>query len=129
MSDAAIPMNGPPRLEVRNCAKAFPGVQALSGVSLSVMPGEVHALLGENGAGKSTLGKIVGGVYSLDAGEILLDGKPLGTIDEAAAGAEIGDPAGAHARGAVPGAIEGPLEAFVVAAIGAAGHRGPFLYS
>ncbi len=77
----------PARLMVRDCTKAFPGVQALAGVSLTVLPGEVHALLGENGAGKSTLGKIVGGVYARDAGEIRLDGAPVGDIDEAAAGA------------------------------------------
>ncbi len=79
-------MTGTPRLEVRDCQKHFPGVQALSGVSLTVMPGEIHALLGENGAGKSTLGKIIGGVYAQDAGEILLDGTRLENIDEAAAG-------------------------------------------
>ncbi len=75
-----------PRLEVRDCRKHFPGVQALSGVSLSVMPGEIHALLGENGAGKSTLGKIIGGVYARDGGEILLDGARLANIDETEAG-------------------------------------------
>jgi ribose transport system ATP-binding protein/rhamnose transport system ATP-binding protein len=78
-----------PRLVVRDITKAFPGVQALAGVSLTVMPGEVHALLGENGAGKSTLGKIIGGVYARDAGEVELDGKAIGTIDEAEAG-ELG---------------------------------------
>jgi ribose transport system ATP-binding protein/rhamnose transport system ATP-binding protein len=76
----------PPRLVVRDVTKAFPGVQALAGVSLTVGAGEVHALLGENGAGKSTLGKIIGGVYARDAGEIELDGRPLGNIDEAEAG-------------------------------------------
>jgi ribose transport system ATP-binding protein/rhamnose transport system ATP-binding protein len=75
------------RLSVRDCSKAFPGVQALNGVSLTVMPGEIHALLGENGAGKSTLGKIIGGVYRKDAGQLRLDGAELADIDEAAAGA------------------------------------------
>lgn len=70
------------RVEVRGCRKAFPGVQALDDVSLEVRPGEIHALLGENGAGKSTLGKIIGGVYQADGGEILLDGVPLRNIDE-----------------------------------------------
>jgi len=55
--------------------KGFPGVQALSGVDLTVYPGEIHALMGENGAGKSTLMKILAGAYRADAGEILLDGE------------------------------------------------------
>jgi ABC-type sugar transport system ATPase subunit len=75
-----------PRLEIREVSKAFPGVKALERVSLYVMPGEVHALLGENGAGKSTLGKIIAGVYSCDEGSVSLDGTPLGDIDEAEAG-------------------------------------------
>jgi ABC-type sugar transport system ATPase subunit len=74
------------RISVRGCTKSFPGVQALADVSLTVMTGEIHALLGENGAGKSTLGKIIGGVYRRDAGEVLLDGQPLNDIDEAQAG-------------------------------------------
>jgi ribose transport system ATP-binding protein/rhamnose transport system ATP-binding protein len=74
-----------PRLVARGIDKAFPGVQALRNVSLEVAAGEVHALLGENGAGKSTLGKIIAGVYTSDAGEVLLDSVPLGRSDEAAA--------------------------------------------
>ena len=49
-----------PLLEMRDIVKSFPGVQALRGVSLSLRPGEVLALLGENGAGKSTLMKVLG---------------------------------------------------------------------
>ncbi len=73
------------RLVVAEVTKTFPGVRALEIVSLEVMPGEVHALLGENGAGKSTLGKIVAGVYAPDAGTVSLDGAELHGIDEAAA--------------------------------------------
>jgi ABC-type sugar transport system ATPase subunit len=64
-------------LVMRNIDKSFPGVQALSRVNLSIEAGEVHALIGENGAGKSTLMKILSGVYQKDAGEILIDGKPV----------------------------------------------------
>ncbi|HEY7330330.1 MAG TPA: sugar ABC transporter ATP-binding protein [Gemmataceae bacterium] len=60
-------------LQARGIRKAFPGVQALDGVSLSVSAGEVLAVLGENGAGKSTLMKILAGIHTPDAGEILLD--------------------------------------------------------
>jgi ABC-type sugar transport system ATPase subunit len=64
-------------LEIAGLAKAFPGVQALENVSLSVRRGEIHALVGENGAGKSTLMKILAGIHSKDAGRILLDGQPV----------------------------------------------------
>jgi len=75
-----------PRLRLFGIRKAFPGVQALSDVSLDVLPGEIHALVGENGAGKSTLMHIVAGVYRADAGTIELDGSPMADIDERAAG-------------------------------------------
>ena len=64
-------------LEIKNIRKEFPGVVALDGVSLLLKRGEIHALVGENGAGKSTLMKILAGIYSLDQGEILFDGKPF----------------------------------------------------
>ncbi len=67
----------PPLLEARGIRKHFPGVQALDGVSLSVRPAEVVAVIGENGAGKSTLMKILSGVHPPDAGELLLDGRPV----------------------------------------------------
>lgn len=64
-------------LEMRHIAKSFPGVKVLDDVTLQVKPGEVHALMGENGAGKSTLMKILMGIYTADAGEVMLSGEPL----------------------------------------------------
>ena len=64
-------------LEMLNIAKRFDATQALEDVSLTLYPGEIHALLGENGAGKSTLIKIITGVHQPDRGEIRLDGKPV----------------------------------------------------
>ncbi|MFC1466874.1 MAG: sugar ABC transporter ATP-binding protein [Candidatus Brachytrichaceae bacterium NZ_4S206] len=66
-----------PILEMRHISKRFDATQALNDVSLALHPGEVHALLGENGAGKSTLIKIMTGIHQPDAGEILLDGRPV----------------------------------------------------
>ncbi len=66
-----------PVLELRNVSKSFASTAALSDMSFSVMPGEIHAIVGENGAGKSTLIKIMTGVYQPDHGKILADGKPV----------------------------------------------------
>lgn len=66
-----------PRLELRGITKTFPGVLANDAVSLQVMPGEIHAVLGENGAGKSTLMKIIYGALAADEGEILWNGEPV----------------------------------------------------
>jgi len=66
-----------PFLEARDVSKSFPGVQALSEVSLRVDSGEVLAVVGENGAGKSTLMKILGGVQLPDAGELFINGKSV----------------------------------------------------
>ncbi|MBB5868004.1 ribose transport system ATP-binding protein [Allocatelliglobosispora scoriae] len=66
-----------PVLVVSGVRKQFPGVVALDDVSLTVAPGEVHALVGENGAGKSTLIKVLTGVYSSDAGEVVYAGEPV----------------------------------------------------
>ncbi len=60
---------------MKNITKHFPGVTALDDVSFEVMPGEIHALVGENGAGKSTLMKILGGVYIPDSGYIEINGE------------------------------------------------------
>ena len=70
-------MERPALLEMQNIPKEFPGVKALDGVSLTVRPGTVHALMGENGAGKSTLMKCLFGIYNKDSGTILLDGKEV----------------------------------------------------
>ena len=63
-----------PLLEMRGITKRFPGTLALNKVDFSVLPGEVHVLMGENGAGKSTLVKIISGVYELDEGHMLFEG-------------------------------------------------------
>ncbi|HEX8282321.1 MAG TPA: sugar ABC transporter ATP-binding protein [Pyrinomonadaceae bacterium] len=70
---------------MRGIGKRFPGVIALDGVSLRVLPGEVVALIGENGAGKSTLMKVLGGVHHPDEGEVLIEGKPtrVGSVADA----------------------------------------------
>jgi ABC-type sugar transport system ATPase subunit len=64
-------------LRMEHVSKAFPGVQALDDVSLSIRTGEILGLIGENGAGKSTLMKIVSGVYPADQGQIYLRGQPV----------------------------------------------------
>jgi simple sugar transport system ATP-binding protein len=83
-ADPVVPM-----LEMRAITKRFPGVLANDRVDLSVLPGQVHTLLGENGAGKSTLMKILYGLYRPDEGQIFLDGEPV----------QIASPADAIARG------------------------------
>lgn len=71
---ALSPDMAAPLIRVAGVTKRFGGVQALRGVNLEVLPGEVHALLGENGAGKSTLIKILSGVHACDQGVIEIDG-------------------------------------------------------
>lgn len=62
-------------LRMENISKSFSEVKVLNNIRLELRRGEVHALLGENGAGKSTLIKILGGAYTRDGGEILIEGK------------------------------------------------------
>ena len=64
-------------IEMRNIIKSFGSNQVLKDVSLSLNGGEICALIGENGAGKSTLMNILGGVYKMNSGSILLDGKEV----------------------------------------------------
>ena len=74
-----------PRLAVRRIRKLFPGCLANDDITLSIMPGEIHALLGENGAGKSTLAKVVYGLIHADTGEIRWNGTPVAISSPAVA--------------------------------------------
>src|SRR3954463_16265760 len=77
------------RVQATGVRKQFPGVVALDGVSMTLAPGEVLAVVGENGAGKSTLMKVMAGVYQPDAGTGELRGRPVkfdGPRDATAAG-------------------------------------------
>nr|WP_315203871.1 ABC transporter ATP-binding protein [uncultured Albidiferax sp.] len=67
----------PPRLQLTNITKRYPAVVANSNVSLTVQPGEAHAVLGENGAGKSTLMKIIYGSVKPDEGTVMFNGQPV----------------------------------------------------
>ena len=60
---------------MRDVVKTFPGVKALDHAQLNLRPGTVHALMGENGAGKSTLMKCMFGIYHMDEGEVIYEGR------------------------------------------------------
>ena len=66
-----------PLLRLRGVSKRFGGVQALTGIDLSVERGEVVALVGDNAAGKSTIARAIAGVYQPDGGTIEIDGVPV----------------------------------------------------
>lgn len=70
-------MTAAPRLQLQGITKRYPAVVANDGISLSVLPGQTHAVLGENGAGKSTLMKIIYGSVRPDAGQVLWNGRPV----------------------------------------------------
>jgi D-xylose transport system ATP-binding protein len=68
---------GTPLVEMRDISISFGGIKAVDHVTVDLYPGEVVGLLGHNGAGKSTLIKCLSGAYQADAGQILIDGKPV----------------------------------------------------
>lgn len=84
-----MPLQKSPIVQMREITKAYGAVQALSGVSLDLYPGEVHALVGDNAAGKSSLIKTLSGAIRKDSGSILFDGNIV----------EINDPRHAKALG------------------------------
>ncbi len=84
----AVETQVPAGLRLRGLTKSFGATRALRSVDLDLAAGQVHALIGENGAGKSTLIKIVSGVYTADAGEMLLDGRPFAPTSPALAAAD-----------------------------------------
>jgi branched-chain amino acid transport system ATP-binding protein len=73
-------VSGTPLLEVSGVSKRFGGLQALSGVDLSVAEGSIHAIIGPNGAGKSTLLNVLVGLIEADAGTVRFAGQPLGGL-------------------------------------------------
>jgi D-xylose transport system ATP-binding protein len=85
-------MTDTPILELQGVSKHFGAVVALHEVDFKVYPGCVTALVGDNGAGKSTLIKCVAGIYRIDSGEVIFDGKPVtihGPRDAANLGIEV----------------------------------------
>src|SRR5436309_5754074 len=69
-----------PALQLDGIEKAFGDTVALRGASLEVLPGEIHALVGENGAGKSTLVKVLTGAEEPDSGQVTILGQAVGTL-------------------------------------------------
>src|SRR5436309_8503192 len=76
---------GHPTLSMRDITKHYDAIAALTDVSFDVLPGEVHALLGENGAGKSTLMNVASGATAPDSGTIVFDGAPIDSLTPALA--------------------------------------------
>jgi simple sugar transport system ATP-binding protein len=77
--------HGGARLELRGITKQYPGVLANDRIDVDVLPGEIHAVLGENGAGKSTLMKVIYGIVKPDAGTIRWEGAPAHVANPAQA--------------------------------------------
>jgi ABC-type uncharacterized transport system ATPase subunit len=79
------PVAAAPAIELRGISKAFGSVQANKDISIRVMPGTIHGIIGENGAGKSTLMSILYGFYKADTGEIYISGRKTEIPDSQAA--------------------------------------------
>ena len=91
VSGRADDQSAPAAIELKGISKAFGPVQANKDISIRVMPGTIHGIIGENGAGKSTLMSILYGFYKADKGEIFISGKKTDIPDsQAAIGAGIG---------------------------------------
>jgi ribose transport system ATP-binding protein len=85
VDDTKVHVDHQPTLVMSGISKSYAGVAALTDVSLEVLPGEIHALLGENGAGKSTLMNVASGTTQADAGTITFGGEPIASLDPAIA--------------------------------------------
>ncbi|MCB1313337.1 MAG: ATP-binding cassette domain-containing protein, partial [Sedimentitalea sp.] len=73
-----------PVLDIRGISKSFGALTASNDISLTLHPGEIHALIGPNGAGKSTLITLLAGMYRPTEGRVEVDGADLATIDDEA---------------------------------------------
>jgi branched-chain amino acid transport system ATP-binding protein len=76
-------METTPKLEVRNASKHFGNLRAVSGVSMTVAPGELRAVIGPNGAGKTTFFNLITGFFPPTSGDILLDGRNINRVSAA----------------------------------------------
>ena len=76
-SDDGAVLSGQPLISARGISKSFATIEVLRDVDLDLMPGEIHALLGENGAGKSTFAKIIAGVHRPTRGTLALNGQTV----------------------------------------------------
>src|SRR5262245_2176961 len=82
MGQPAGPGSARPLLEIENVSKSFWGIHALHRVSLTVAPGQVHAITGENGAGKSTLMRIIAAIERPDSGVVRFHGQGIAMIHQ-----------------------------------------------